>query len=264
MIRLEHVTKRYGSGFEAVSDLSLEIGDGEVFGFLGPNGAGKTTTMRMITGLIQPTQGRILVGGYDIACQPVEAKRLIGFIPDRPYLYEKLSAVEFMRFVAGLYRMKRRDAARRTAELLERFDLTDWGTQLIESYSHGMKQRLVFASALLPRPRVLVVDEPMVGLDPKGRRLIKQIFGELCRDEGMTVFLSTHTLETAEEVCHRVAILYRGKIVLQGDLDSVRNATGAQAQRLEEVFLELTAQREAELAAAQRLAAADEAGEVHP
>lgn len=227
----------------AVDKVSFQIAPGEVFGLLGPNGAGKTTTLRMITGLIQPSSGRIEIGGFDLQKKPLEAKQLIGFIPDRPYLYEKLTAFEFMKFVAGLYRLERKVAAERIPMLLETFGLSEWSTSLVENYSHGMKQRLVFSAALLPRPRVLVVDEPMVGLDPKGKRLVKDIFIDLCRDEGMTVFLSTHTLETAEEVCHRIAILYRGEIVAMGSLDALRERAGRQGGRLEEVFFLLTEQQ---------------------
>ncbi len=243
MIVLEGVTKRFGT-FTAVSGLSLEVPPGEVFGFLGPNGAGKTTTLRMMTGLLLPTRGRIVLGGYDIRQEPVAAKGLLGFIPDRPYLYDKLTGVELLRFVAGLYGLARREAASRIPELLGQFELSDWGETLVESYSHGMKQRLVFAAALLPRPKVLIVDEPMVGLDPRGMRLVKRIFVDLCRDEGLTVFLSTHSLDVAEEVCHRIAILDKGEMVAMGDMEALRQRAGSSGGRLEEVFFELTRQGE--------------------
>jgi len=245
MIRLQQLTKRYGGDFVAVSDLNLEVHQGEVFGFLGPNGAGKTTTLRMMTGLIQPTSGRVEVGGFDMAKDALAAKNLMGFIPDRPYLYEKLTAFEFMKFVAGLHRMPRREAAPRIGELLERFQLADRSQSLVESFSHGMKQRLVFASALLPRPRLLVVDEPMVGLDPNGMRLVREVFTEVCQAEQMTVFLSTHTLEVAEALCHRIAILYHGKLIAMGDMETLRNRAGHEG-RLEEVFFRLTEEAEQE------------------
>ena len=244
MIQLEGLSKRYGD-FVALVGLDLSVEVGEVFGFLGPNGAGKTTTLRMITGLIQPTKGRVRIGGYDMAREPLEAKQLIGFIPDRPYLYEKLSAFEFMRFVAGLHRMSRRAAAERIGELLEKFELSGRSQSLVESFSHGMKQRLVFAAALLPRPKLLVVDEPMVGLDPKGMRLVKEVFTDICQEEGMTVFLSTHTLEVAEELCHRIAILYRGERIAMGDLETLRGRAGSGDAKLEEVFFRLTEEAEA-------------------
>ncbi|OIP41859.1 MAG: ABC transporter [Deltaproteobacteria bacterium CG2_30_63_29] len=239
MIRLVGVSKRYGN-FNAVANLDIEVQKGEVFGFLGPNGAGKTTTLRMLTGLIQPTTGEIFIGGFDVRKEALEAKKIMGYIPDRPYLYEKLTAFELMRFVAGLNRLVRTDAATRIPALLEQFGLAEWSDTLVENYSHGMKQRLVFAAALLPRPSVLVVDEPMVGLDPQGMRLVKGVFIDLCRDEGMTVFLSTHTLEVAEEVCQRIAILHRGEVVAMGNMATLRAATKAGDGRLEEVFFELT------------------------
>ena len=243
MIKVSGVSKRYGK-FEALKPLDLEVNSGEVFGFLGPNGAGKTTTLKMIVGLLQPTTGRVVIGGHDLAKAPEAAKRLMGYIPDRPYLYEKLTAFEFMRFVAGLYRLERADVKVRIPALLEEFELAEWSQTLVENFSHGMKQRLVFASALLPRPKLLVVDEPMVGLDPKGIRLVKRIFTALCRDEGLTVFLSTHTLEVAEEVCHRIAILYRGEVVAQGDLATLRQQAGSEDGGLSEVFFELTEAQE--------------------
>ncbi|MDX9722188.1 MAG: ABC transporter ATP-binding protein [Myxococcota bacterium] len=253
MIRFEKVSKRYGD-FTAVKELDFEIADGEVFGFLGPNGAGKTTTLRMVTGLLQPSAGRVFIGPHDMAREPIEAKSLIGFIPDRPYLYEKLSGWELLRFVAGLYRMTRKEAALRIGELLEQFDLVQWSSTLVENYSHGMKQRLVFAAALLPRPKVLVVDEPMVGLDPRGMRLVKGIFRDLCRQEGLTVFLSTHTLDVAEEVCHRIAIVHHGEVVGMGDLESLRAKAGSESGRLEEVFFELTEKSEVQAALSEELA----------
>ncbi len=238
MIQVQGLRKVYG-GFEAVKGLDFEVQAGEVFAFLGPNGAGKTTTLRMITGLLQPSAGVIRIGGFDLAKDPVEAKRQVGFIPDRPYIYEKLTAVEFMRFVAGLYALERKETARRIEELLDLFDLAPWGGSLIENFSHGMKQRLVVATALLHRPRVLVVDEPMVGLDPRGARLIKRIFRNICADAGMTVFLSTHSLEVAEELCDRIAIMHHGEMVRLGTLESLRAEQGSDA-RLEEIFLQIT------------------------
>jgi len=206
MIELRDVTKRYRN-LVAVNRLSLQVGPGEVFGFLGPNGAGKTTTIKMIAGLMRPTEGTILVGGIDVASDPIRAKALMGFIPDHPFLYEKLTGEEFLRFIGGLYRLDGGRLDKRVDELFELFSLKDFRDDLIESYSHGMRQRLVMGSAFLHHPKVVVVDEPMVGLDPQGARLVKQIFREQCA-QGKTVFMSTHTLGVAEEVCDRIGIIH--------------------------------------------------------
>lgn len=239
MVEVRDLRKVYGD-FEAVKGISFEVKRGEVFGFLGPNGAGKTTTLRMITGLLKPSSGTIHIGGHALLNEPLKAKALIGFIPDRPYVYDKLTAVEFMRFVASLHHMDRVDTANRIEELLALFELSPWGGRLIENFSHGMKQRLVVATALLPRPSLLVVDEPMVGLDPKGARLIKSIFRKICSDAGLTVFLSTHSLEVAEELCERIAIIQHGDIVTLSTLDQLRAELGREGSRLEEIFLQLT------------------------
>ncbi len=243
MIVIEKLTKCFGK-FEAVRDLSLAVRSGEVFGFLGPNGAGKTTTMKIMVGLMRPTSGRVTIGGLDVGREPIAAKRLIGYIPDRPFLYEKLSGREFLLFVAGLYATERRAAERRADELLELFELGRWSGELIESYSHGMKQRLTMAAALLHHPRVVVVDEPMVGLDPRGAALIKTIFINFCRQSGGTVFLSTHTLEVAEELCDRVAIINQGRVVAQGDMQQIHTQAGGlaggQGTGLQDLFLRLT------------------------
>jgi ABC-2 type transport system ATP-binding protein len=237
MLRLENLTKRYGSQ-EAVRNLSLHVAAGELFGFLGPNGAGKTTTIKMIAGLLRPTSGRIEIAGHDLATHPVEAKGALGFIPDRPFLYEKLSALEFMRFVAGIYGFDVGALNGRIDEFLSLVELQNARSQLIESFSHGMKQRLVMASAFLHKPKVMVVDEPMVGLDPKGARLIKRVFREYC-DSGNAVFVSTHTLEVAQELCDRVGIILRGELVALGTVDELK-AKAETEGNLEEVFLKLT------------------------
>ncbi|MBN2495402.1 MAG: ABC transporter ATP-binding protein [Deltaproteobacteria bacterium] len=240
MIRLEGLSKRFGELW-AVRDVDLHVRPGEVFGFLGPNGAGKTTTMKIMVGLISPTSGRVTVGGVDVLAEPIRAKQAIGYIPDRPYLYEKLSAEEFLFFVAGLYGGRRAERAARADELLELFGLRDWRAELIESFSHGMKQRLTMAAALLHRPQLLVVDEPMVGLDPRGAKLVKTLFRRMGAQAGGTVFLSTHTLEVAEELCDRVAILNEGRIVALGSMDEIRAQVGDQgAGRLQELFMRLT------------------------
>jgi ABC-2 type transport system ATP-binding protein len=243
MIRLEALTKRYGK-LEAVKGIDLEVRPAEVFGFLGPNGAGKTTTLRMLTGLLRPTSGRIIVAGIDLAEDPLAVKSIMGFIPDRPYIYEKLTAVEFLRFVAGLYRVPTATTDRRIPKLLAQFHLVGRGDSLVESYSHGMRQRLVMCASLLHEPQLLVVDEPMVGLDPAGARLLKEIFRTLCHDEERTVFLSTHSMDVAEEVCDRIAIIHHGKIIALGTVEELRDKAGQSAARLEEVFLQLTQEDE--------------------
>ncbi len=246
MIRLEGVEKRYGR-FQAVHPLDLHVPPGEVFGFLGPNGAGKTTTIRMLAGVLKPSGGRILIDGVDLARDPVEARRRTGVIPDRPYLYDKLSAREFLAFVAGIYRVDPGVAEARARALLAEVDLADRADELVEAYSHGMKQRLVLAAALLHEPRLLIVDEPMVGLDPGGARKIKRKFRELAA-AGRTVFLSTHSLDVAEEVCDRVGILYRGRLVALGTAAELR--ARRDAADLEEAFLRITEEQAARAAEA--------------
>lgn len=246
MITLSSVEKRYGS-FQALRPLDLEVHDGEVFGFLGPNGAGKTTTIRMLSGVLKPTAGRIHVDGIDIVEEPVESRRRIGYIPDRPYLYEKLTAREFLQFVGGIYGVEEATIRERGDRLLAENDLLDRADELVEAYSHGMKQRLVLSASLLHEPRLLIVDEPMVGLDPAGKRRIKDKFREVA-DSGRTVFLSTHSLDTAQEVCDRVGILYKGRLVALGTVDALLDARGT--ADLEQVFLQIT---EEESATAQAL-----------
>ena len=213
---------------------------GDIFGFLGPNGAGKTTTIRMLVGVLSPTAGRIEIAGHDLLRDPIAAKRRIGYIPDRPSIYEKLTGAEFLRFVNGLWGREGPVAEARAAELLELFELTNWQDTLIESYSHGMRQRLLISSALVHSPDVIIVDEPMVGLDPRGARLIKDLL-RVFTENGGTVFLSTHTLEVAESLCDRIAILHEGRIRACGTMEELRAEAAAGAAGLEEVFLKLTA-----------------------
>ena len=238
MIRLENLTKLYGS-FVAVDDITLSVGRGELFGFLGPNGAGKTTTLRMIAGILRPSAGRVLIGDDDVHQSPLAAKQQLGFIPDRPFVYEKLTGAEFLRFVAGLYGQEGESIERRIAELLEVFELTSWRDELVEAYSHGMRQKLIISSALIHRPACIVVDEPMVGLDPKAARLLKDIFRQFV-GRGGTVLMSTHTLEVAEAMCDRIAIIQHGKIAACGTMDELRRQTAAGNVSLEELFLRLT------------------------
>jgi ABC-2 type transport system ATP-binding protein len=238
VIRLEGLTKAYGT-FVAVDQIDLHVPRGELFGFLGPNGAGKTTTLRMIAGILRPTAGRIWLGGDDLIQAPMVAKRRLGFIPDRPFVYEKLTGAEFLRFVAGLYGQDGPTIERRIDELLELFELSVWKDELVESYSHGMRQKLIISSALIHRPECIVVDEPMVGLDPKAARLLKDMFRHFV-EHGGTVLMSTHTLEVAEAMCDRIAIIQNGKIVARGTVDEMRKQTAAGDASLEELFLKLT------------------------
>ncbi|MBI3991189.1 MAG: ABC transporter ATP-binding protein [Candidatus Omnitrophica bacterium] len=234
MIQIEHLTKKFGST-TAVDNLTLRIKKGELFSFLGPNGAGKTTTIKTVTGLLKPTSGRVLVGGYDIQKEPLMAKRLIGYIPDVPFLYEKLTGLEFLKMIAGLYELDGKDFLRDADELLETFSLEKNKNQLIEDYSHGMRQKLVMAACLLHKPDVIIVDEPFVALDPKSARIVKDVFKQKAK-EGVTVFMSTHTLSVAEELSDRVGIINTGKLIALG---SVRDIKG-QSACLEDIFLKLT------------------------
>lgn len=238
MIRLTNLTKRYGK-FTAVDGIDLEIRRGELFGFLGPNGAGKTTTMRMIAGILKPTSGTIEIAGDDVAKDPLKAKARLGFIPDRPFVYDKLTGAEFLRFVAALYGQDGEAIERRMDELLDLFELTPWKDELVESYSHGMRQKLIISSALLHRPEVIVVDEPMVGLDPKGQKFLKDLFRAFV-ERGGTVLMSTHTLDMVEEMCDRIGIISGGKILACGTMSEVRAQTAGDHGKLEELFLKLT------------------------
>ncbi len=238
MLRLRGVRKQYG-GFTAVSDLNLDVYRGEIFGFLGPNGAGKTTTIRMVAGVLQPTRGSVTVGGVDIQAEPEAAKAKLGYIPDRPFLYEKLSGGEFLRFVAGLWGRQSEATERRADRLLELFQLSEWKDELIESYSHGMRQKLLISSALIHHPEVIVVDEPMVGLDPRAAKMLKDLLRTYV-DGGGTVFLSTHTLEVAEALCDRIAIISGGEIIALGTMDELRAQAQAGGAHLEEIFLKVT------------------------
>ena len=238
MIQLHALTKRYGR-FTAVDAIDLRVPRGQLFGFLGPNGAGKTTTLRMIAGILRATSGKVLIGGIDLATDPIGAKSKLGFIPDRPFIYEKLTGAEFLRFVAGLYDQSGPQVERRARELLALFDLEQWRDELVESYSHGMRQKLIISSAFVHRPEVIVVDEPMVGLDPKAARILKDLFREYT-SRGNTIMMSTHTLEVAETLCDRVGIIQNGKIVAAGTVAELRKDGGENARGLEEIFLRLT------------------------
>ena len=238
MIRLTNLTKRYGS-FTAVDAIDLEVPRGQLFGFLGPNGAGKTTTLRMIAGILRPTGGTVEIGGVDISKNPIAAKMKLGFIPDRPFIYEKLTGAEFLRFVAGLYGQEGPDVDHRARELMALFDLEEWQDELVESYSHGMRQKLIISSAFVHRAEVIVVDEPMVGLDPKAARILKDLFREYV-SRGNTIMMSTHTLEVAEELCDHIAIIQAGKIRAAGTMAELRQTAEGGAGGLEQIFLKLT------------------------
>jgi ABC-2 type transport system ATP-binding protein len=237
LIELQHLVKRYGDK-TAVDDVTLEVHAGEIFGFLGPNGAGKTTTIRVVVGLLQPTSGTVRVGGYDVQTQPLQAKAICGYVPDQPNLYAKLTARELLRFVGDLYGVKRSQVEHRIEELLRLFDLTAAGDDTIDSYSHGMKQKTALAAALMHDPRVLVLDEPTVGLDPKSARLFKDILRQMA-DRGAAVFLSTHILEIAEHMCDRIGIIDRGRLIAVGTIEELR-ALGKGERSLEDIFLSLT------------------------
>jgi len=238
MIKLENLTKTYPT-ITAVNNISLKVEKGELFGFLGPNGAGKTTTIKMMAGLIKPTSGSIFINGFNMGHDPNEVKNITGFIPDRPFLYGKLTGREFLSFVGRLYGLNNDEIIKRFEPLLNLFEMEDYVDNLIESFSHGMKQRLIFASALIHKPKLLIVDEPMVGLDPKGARLVKKIFEEVC-SKGTTIFMSTHTLEIAEDMCDRIGIIQNGTIVDVGTVKELRERTGSEGKKLESIFFKLT------------------------
>ena len=237
MIKLINLTKDFKTTL-AVNRLNLEVAAGEIYGFIGPNGAGKTTTIRMMGGIIEPTDGKILIGGIDVSRNPVGAKKIIGFVPDRPFLYEKLTGMEFLKFIADLYRVDLRVFSRRAPELLERFALWQWKDEIVEAYSHGMKQRLIIAAALLHDPRVMVIDEPMVGLDPEAVRMVRDILKGLAQ-QNVTIFVSTHTLSLADDLCDRIGVIHKGTLLAQGTVAELNLAAKTGEARLEEVFLTL-------------------------
>jgi len=238
MIELKDLTKKYGD-FQAVNDLNLCVKKGEVFGFIGPNGAGKTTTIKMMGGILEPTNGTVTIAGVSMQAEPEIAKSKIGFIPDRPYLYEKLTGMEFLRFTADLYGVSE-DTFQATADnILKKFSLTDWADELVESYSHGMKQRLIMSAALLHNPEVIIVDEPMVGLDPAAIIMVKKLFKTLA-DQGVTIFMSTHTLKVAEDMCDRIGVIHKGNLIALGTTTELQRKANTIETDLERVFLNLT------------------------
>jgi ABC-2 type transport system ATP-binding protein len=241
-ISIRDLRKSFGT-FEVLKGISLEVETGELYGFLGPNGAGKTTTIKILTGLLLPSAGTVEVAGFDVRKDPLEVKRRVGYVPDRAWLYEKLTGRELLEFVGHLYGLEPADVKRESAELLDMFDLYPWVDELVEAYSHGMRQKLAMTASLLHRPEVLVIDEPMIGLDPKSARRMKTLLTDL-RGRGTTVFLSTHTLEVAQALCTRVAIIQRGEIVASGTIDDLRRESRHDDGSLEAIFLRLTGESE--------------------
>ncbi len=238
MIELKDLTKKYGE-FQAVKDLNLSVKKGEIFGFIGPNGAGKTTTIKIMGGILEPTHGTVTIAGISMQEKPEKAKSKIGFIPDRPYLYEKLTGMEFLRFTADLYGVSEGAFQATAFIILKNFSLTDWAHQLIESYSHGMKQRLIMSAALLHNPEVIIVDEPMVGLDPAAIMMVKDLFKTLAQ-QGVTIFMSTHTLKVAEDTCDRIGVIHKGSLIAMGTTKELQREANVTEADLERVFLNLT------------------------
>jgi len=238
MIRIRNLTKRYDRT-EALKGINIDVEAGELFGFLGPNGAGKTTTLMILAGLLEPTSGSVEVAGFDVATQGLEVKRRLGYVPDRPYVYDKLTGRELLRLYGDLYGLERGRAERQGERWLDIFGLQDKADELVEGYSHGMKQRIILSATLLHDPGVLVVDEPMVGLDPQGARLLKDLMTQRCKS-GKTVLMSTHTLQVAEETCDRVGIIHRGEIIAVGTTDELRRKMANDGASLEEIFLAMT------------------------
>jgi len=237
ILQTQNLTKRFGA-YTAVDSVSLQVRTGEIYGFLGPNGAGKTTTIKMLAGLLKPDTGSIIINNHDLAEEPSACKRDTGYIPDRPWLFEKLTGMEYLQFIASLYSLEQGRFETAITYFLDIFDLNDRRNSLIESYSHGMRQKLIMTSMLMLDQPLLIIDEPMVGLDPKSARIVKELLKQRARN-GAAIFLSTHSLEIAEELCHRIGIIKEGRLLLSGDIETLRREAGIDAG-LEEIFLELT------------------------
>jgi ABC-2 type transport system ATP-binding protein len=240
MIELKDLTKTYGE-YPAVDNLNLHVKKGEVFGFIGPNGAGKTTTIKMMGGILEPTRGTVKIAGISMQKAPEKAKSKIGFIPDRPYLYEKLTGMEFLRFTADLYGVSEEAYEKAAFKILKDFSLIEWADELVESYSHGMKQRLIMSAALLHNPEVIIVDEPMVGLDPAAIMMVKRLFRNLA-GQGVTIFMSTHTLKVAEETCDRIGVINKGRLIAMGTAQELQREANITEADIERVFLNLTSE----------------------
>ncbi|MCS7230395.1 MAG: ABC transporter ATP-binding protein [Candidatus Kryptonium sp.] len=237
MIRLENLTKKFGD-FIAVDNLTLEIKSGEFFGFLGPNGAGKTTTIKMIAGLIQPTSGKIFICGIDALKEPEKAKSYLAYIPDQPHMYDKLTGREFLYFIGGLFKMEKKKIKEKIDFLVEHFEIGKWVDRRIDEYSQGMKQRVVIASALLHDPKVIIIDEPMVGLDPRSAKIVKETLKQKSK-EGVTIFMSTHSLEVAEELCDTIGIIKDGKLIAKFESKDIEEFKRSHDGKFEALFIEL-------------------------
>jgi len=238
MIKIIHLSKKYGN-HTALNNVHLTVNAGEIFGFIGPNGAGKTTTIQIMAGLLLPSSGNVILSDVSMNDHPVKAKQLIGYIPDRPFIYEKLTGMEYLKFIGDFYQVSDSDFRTRSSELLKQFALMDRSNELIEAYSHGMKQRLIMASALLHNPPIIIVDEPMVGLDPVAIKLVRNIFQQRSA-QGTTIFMSTHTLSLAEQICHRVGIIHNGHLIATGTIDDLKASAKKGTHDLEDIFFQLT------------------------
>ena len=238
MIELRNVTKKFGS-FTAVDNISLVVPAGEFFGFLGPNGAGKTTTIKMMAGLFTPTSGQILMNGYDIVKNPIEAKSFTSYVPDQPFLYDKLTGREFLYFIGGLYKMEKKGIAKKIDEVIEHFDIGEWVDKRTEDYSQGMRQRVTIAAALVHEPKAFIIDEPMIGLDPKSAKIVRETL-KMMSQQGVSIFMSTHSLPTAEELCDRVGFVKDGRLVFLGTQENLQAYKQKYDGKFESVFLELT------------------------
>ncbi len=239
MLEVNNLSKTYAKGsVKAVEDISFSVKEGEIFGFLGPNGAGKTTTIKMIVGLLKPTNGHISINHYDNQVDAIEAKKQISYIPDKPEVFDKLKGITYLNFMADVYGVSVTDRKERLAYYLELFQLKDAVNDVISSYSHGMKQKIALIGGLLHEPNLFILDEPMVGLDPKSAFHLKEVMRQMCQ-KGKTVFFSTHVLEVAEKLCDRIAIINKGKIIAQGTMKELRALEGTEGS-LENIFLELT------------------------
>ncbi len=238
MIETFHLGKTFGPT-QAVVDLNLKLFPGEIFGFLGPNGAGKTTTIKLVTGLLRPTAGRVIVGGHDIVHSPIAAKKIMAYVPDSPQLYGKLTVEEFLKFIGSVYGLDSKHCQREIGSLLELFGFAEKRKELIESLSHGTKQKVALSAAFLHEPKVVLVDEPLVGLDPRAARILKDLLRQYAK-RGATIFLSTHILEVAERMCDRVGIINKGRLIAVGAAEEIKSQSGKSGESLEDLFLELT------------------------
>lgn len=238
MLEIKNLTKSF-SNFLAVDNISLRINSGDLYGFLGPNGAGKTTTIKIITGLYSPTSGCVEVDGIDITKNHIEVKKRIGYIPDQPFLYERITGKEFLFFSGGLYKIPKNTLKDKIEELIDRLNIEEWINKRTEEYSQGMRQRITIASALLHEPKLLIVDEPMVGLDPQSAHIIKNLFKELTGN-GTVIFMSTHSLNVVEEICNKVAIIHKGKIIFNDNIDQLYEIRKDMDRNIEQIFIQLT------------------------